>query len=79
MCVPPILVQINIYQRGNLDSHRSALCSLGILTKDEELNLPSSIGYLRHTRIPTNNVILLGLPSAPPNLFLNHYHQFYQQ
>ena len=47
-----------------LDNHRSVLCSFGIPTKDEELDLPST-GFLNYTSVLSNNAILLGLPNAP--------------
>jgi hypothetical protein len=56
-----------------LDNHKSVLCSFGISTKDEELDLPSLyIEYLNYISVLTNNGILLGLPSAPRNPFLNY-------
>ena len=55
-----------------LDKHRSVLCSFGISTNDEELDLPHSTGFLNYTSILSNNAILLGLPNAPRNLFPNY-------
>ena len=37
---------INTARKGILDNHRSVLCSFNISTKDEELDLPHSIGRL---------------------------------
>ena len=37
---------INTGRKGILDNHRSVLCSFNISTKDEELDLPHSIGRL---------------------------------
>ena len=44
-----------------LDNHRSVLCSFGISTKDEELDLPSLYWIPKR---PFKQVLLLGLPNA---------------
>ena len=54
------------------------LCSFEISTKDEELDLRHSTGFLNYTSVLTNSVILLGLPNAPRNLFPNYYHVFFR-
>ena len=48
-----------------LDNHRSVLCSFGISTKDEELDLPSLYWFLDYTSALLNSALLLGLPNAP--------------
>ena len=48
-----------------LDNHRSVLCSFGISTKDEELDLPSLYWLLDYTSALLNSALLLGLPNAP--------------
>jgi len=58
-----------------LDKHRSILCSLGISTKDEELDLPYSTGFLTYTSVLSKIVLLLGLINAPRNFFPNIYYQ----
>ena len=52
-----------------LDNNRFVLCSFGISTIDEELDLPSLLNY---TSVLSNSAILLGLPNAPRNLFPNY-------
>ena len=58
-----------------LDNHRYVLCSFGISTKDEELDLPSlyiATWFLNYTSVLSCSVILLVLPNAPRNLFPNY-------
>jgi len=55
-----------------MDNNRSFLCSFVIATKDEELDLRHSTGFLNYTNVPINSAILLGLPNAPRNLFPNY-------
>ena len=51
-----------------LYKHMYVCCSVGMWTKDEELDLPS----LLDSKITQLSYILLGLPYDPRNLFPNH-------
>jgi len=66
---PPTITKEEI-----LDNHRYVLCSFGISTNDEELDLPyhHSTGFLNYTSVISNSVILLSLPNAPRNIFSNY-------
>jgi hypothetical protein len=55
------------------DNHRSVLCSFGISIKRKNWIFHHSPGFLNYTIVLTNSCILLGLPNAPRNLFLNYY------
>ena len=64
-----IITKLNIYfhityKRGIFDKHRSILCSLIIQTKVKNLNFLQCFGYPSFRSVPTNNVIMLGLPTA---------------
>jgi hypothetical protein len=67
----PTYTPTTLMKEEILDNHRSVLCSFGISTKDEELDLPST-GYLNYTTVLSNNAILLGLPNVPRIFFPNY-------
>ena len=52
-----------------MDNHMSVLCSFGISINDEELIYNNSTGYLNYASVLSSSAILLGLPTAPRNLF----------
>jgi hypothetical protein len=62
-----------------MDTHRSGLCSFGIASKENELELPSLYWIPKLHKYPFKQVILLSLPNAPRNPFPNYKHVLYQQ
>jgi hypothetical protein len=56
-----------------LDNHGPVLCSFGVSTKDDELDLPSLYWIPQLDKCPFKwRYILLGLPNAPRNLSPNY-------
>ena len=66
-------------KKESMDNHRSVLCSHGISSKDEELDLPSLYWIPTLHSTLSNSVILLSLPNAPWNIFPNYKHVFYRR
>jgi hypothetical protein len=65
----PTYTSTTLTKEEILDNHRSVLCSFGISTKGEELDLPSLYRILKLHKYLSNSVILLCLPNAPRNFF----------
>ena len=68
----PTYTPTTVTKEEILDNHRSVLCSFGISTKDEELDLPSLYWIPKLHMCPSNSAILLDLPNASRNLFPNY-------
>jgi hypothetical protein len=60
------------YTLTTLEQSKVFLCSFGISTQDEELDLPSLYWILKLQQCP----LLLNLPNIPRSLFPNYYPSF---
>jgi hypothetical protein len=73
----PYIYPDDTSERRNPDNHRSVLYSVGLSTKEEELDLPPLYWIHKLLQCPYKQVILLGLPNGSRNLLPNYQHTIY--